>query len=98
VTEKHEFDSLPVLARPGAVIAFGARSDRPDYDWADGVRLCLYAPAEGQRRRVRIPSPGRGAGAEFEVGFRDGVASAELVAGESSAYHCVVAGTEVAGQ
>jgi alpha-D-xyloside xylohydrolase len=87
-----------VLARPGAVIPFGARSDRPDYEWADGVELRLYAPAEGQRRRVWIPSPGAGAGAEFEVGFRDGVASAELVAGDSSAYHWVVAGTEVAGR
>lgn len=60
VTEKHEFDSLPVLARPGAVIPFGDRDDRPDYEWADGVRLRLYAPAEGQRTRVRVPSPGAG--------------------------------------
>ncbi|MEU1605716.1 alpha-xylosidase [Micromonospora matsumotoense] len=98
VTEKHEYDSLPVLARPGAVIGFGARSDRPDYDWADGVELRLYAPAEGQRQRVRIPAPGEGPGAQFEVSFRGGVATAELVAGESSGYHCVVAGAERAGR
>ncbi|MEU1755603.1 alpha-xylosidase [Micromonospora matsumotoense] len=97
VTEKHEYDSLPVLARPGAVIGFGARSDRPDYAWADGVELRLYAPAEGQRQRVRIPAPGEGPGAQFEVSFRGGVATAELVAGESSGYHCVVAGAERAG-
>ena len=81
MTEKHGFDSLPVLARPGAVIPFGARDDRPDYDWADGVRLRLYAPAEGQRTRVRVPSPGDGPGAEFEVRYDDGVVTAELVAG-----------------
>ncbi|RLP89874.1 alpha-xylosidase [Micromonospora sp. CV4] len=98
VTEKHGFDSVPVLARPGAVIPFGSRSDRPDYDWADGVQLRLYTPAEGQRQRVRIPAPGNGPGAEFEVSFRDGVATAELVAGVSSTYQCVVAGAEVAAR
>ncbi|WP_420116893.1 alpha-xylosidase [Micromonospora sp.] len=98
VTEKHGYDSLPVLARPGAVIGFGARCDRPDYAWADGVELRLYAPAEGQRQRVRIPSPDGGPGAQFEVGFRGGVATAELVSGESSAYHCVVVGAERAGR
>ena len=87
VTEKHGFDSLPVLVRPGAVIPFGGRSDRPDYDWADDVRLRLYAPAEGQRTRVRIPSPGDGPGAEFDVRYEDGAASAELVVGASTGYH-----------
>lgn len=60
VTEKHEFDSVPVLARPGAVIPFGARSDRPDYEWADGVQLRLYAPAPGQRQRCGSRRPGTG--------------------------------------
>ncbi|RKF29389.1 alpha-xylosidase [Micromonospora globbae] len=92
VTEKHEFDSLPVLARPGAVIPFGDRDDRPDYEWADGVRLRLYAPAEGQRTRVRVPSPGGGPGAEFEVRFDGGTATAELVSGVSAGHRCEVQG------
>jgi alpha-D-xyloside xylohydrolase len=90
VTEKHGFDSVPVLARPGAVIPFGARTDRPDYEWTDGVRLRLYAPAQGQRTRVRVPSPGNGPGAEFDVHYEDGTASVELVAGSSSAFTCEV--------
>ncbi|MDG4820729.1 alpha-xylosidase [Asanoa sp. WMMD1127] len=90
VTEKHEFDSLPVLARPGAVIPFGDRDDRPDYEWADGVRLRVFAPAEGQRTRVRVPSPGDGPGAEFEVRYENGTVSASLVAGTSVGYVCEV--------
>ena len=64
------------------------RDDRPDYDWADGVRLRLYAPAPGQRTRVRVPSPGDGPGAEFDVSYVDGTATVELVAGASTGYDC----------
>ena len=37
VRERHGFDSVPLLVRPGAVIPMGARDDRPDYDYAAGV-------------------------------------------------------------
>jgi alpha-D-xyloside xylohydrolase len=47
VTETHGFDSAPLLVRPGAVLPIGNRTDRPDYDHADGVTLRLYEPAEG---------------------------------------------------
>ncbi|KXK61215.1 alpha-xylosidase [Micromonospora rosaria] len=96
-TEKHAFDSLPVLARPGAVIPFGAVQDRPDYEWADGVRLRWYAPVEGQQARVRVPSPGDGPGTEFEVSYVGGVAGVSLISGDSSGYTCEVVNAEVAG-
>ncbi|MEU4370951.1 alpha-xylosidase [Micromonospora chersina] len=92
VTEKHDVASLPVLVRPGAVIPTGARDDRPDYAWADGVRLRLFAPVQGQRTRVRVPAPDGGPGAEFEVRYRDGTAGAELVSGTSSGYVVEVTG------
>lgn len=90
VTETHDFDSVPVLARPGAVIPFGAVDDRPDYAWADDVRLRPYAPVEGQRTRVRVPAPDGGAGAEFEVRYENGNAGVELTAGASSRYRLEV--------
>jgi alpha-D-xyloside xylohydrolase len=96
VTEKHDVDSVPVLARPGAVIPFGAVDDRPDYDWAQGVQLRAFAPAEGQRTVVRIPAPGGGTGAELAVRIDDGAATAELVAGTASTYSVVVAGSGAA--
>ncbi|MER7166678.1 alpha-xylosidase [Micromonospora sp. NPDC000207] len=93
-TEKHDVTSVPVLARPGAVVGFGAVHDRPDYEWADGVRLRCYAPVQGQRTRVRIPSPGDGPGAVFEIGYADGVATVDLVDGASSGYTCEVVNAE----
>ena len=57
VRERHGFDSLPLLVRPGAVIPIGARDDRPDYDYADGVTLTAYAPGRRRRRTVTVPDP-----------------------------------------
>jgi alpha-D-xyloside xylohydrolase len=47
VRERHGFDSVPLLVRPGAVLPEGAVDDRPDYDHADGVTLRVYEPADG---------------------------------------------------
>jgi alpha-D-xyloside xylohydrolase len=87
VTQKHDFDSVPVLARPGSVIPFGAVQDRPDYAWADGVRLRMFAPHQGQRTRLSIPA-GDGAAppAEFEIIYLDGSATVELLSGVASGY------------
>lgn len=45
VTENHGFDSIPLLVRPGAVIPLGNRTDRPDYDYRDGVTLRIFGSA-----------------------------------------------------
>ncbi|HMO11757.1 MAG TPA: glycoside hydrolase family 31 protein, partial [Actinotalea sp.] len=42
VREVHGVDSLPLYVRQGAVLARGARDDRPDYDYLDGLRLDVY--------------------------------------------------------
>ena len=54
--EQHSFMSVPLLARPGAVIPVGAVEDRPDYDYADGVTLHVYQLADGASRTARIPA------------------------------------------
>jgi alpha-D-xyloside xylohydrolase len=54
VREQHGFDSLPVYVRPGAVLPVGSRSDRPDYDWADGVTLRLFELADGHRSVTQV--------------------------------------------
>ncbi|MDO8119818.1 alpha-xylosidase [Isoptericola sp. b490] len=43
VRERHGFDSLPLYVREGAVLARGARDDRPDYDYLDGLVLEVYS-------------------------------------------------------
>ena len=54
VREQHGFQSLPLLARPGSVIAFGAQSQRPDYDYADGVTLRVFELPDGAHTSTRI--------------------------------------------
>ena len=45
--EKHGFDSLPLYVRPGAALPWGARVDRPDYDYHDGLRLRVFPGGAG---------------------------------------------------
>ena len=56
VRERHGFDSLPLLVRPGTVLPIGARTDRPDYDYADGVTLAVYDVADGSTTVVEVPT------------------------------------------
>jgi alpha-D-xyloside xylohydrolase len=67
VTETHGFESLPVLVRPGTVLPIGARTDGPEYDYAGDVSLHLFEPRELVDHTVRIPAPGGGIGATFDV-------------------------------
>jgi len=55
VHEVHDFMSLPLMARAGSVIPVGSEVNRPDYDYADGVTLHVYAMADGQSTTVKIP-------------------------------------------
>ena len=71
VRERHGFDSVPLLARPGSMIAFGGRDDRPDYDYADGVTLRVFQLADGQTARALVPALGGDVAATFEA-RRDG--------------------------
>ncbi len=54
--ERHGFDSLPLLVRPGTVLPVGARTDRPDYEWADGVTLRLFELPDGHDSTTTVPS------------------------------------------
>jgi alpha-D-xyloside xylohydrolase len=54
--ERHDFLSLPLLVRPGAVIPVGPEGNSAEYDYRDGVTLECFDPQEGARQ-VRVPSP-----------------------------------------
>ncbi|HEX8345173.1 MAG TPA: alpha-xylosidase [Actinoplanes sp.] len=74
-SERHGFDSLPLLVRPDTVLPFGARSDRPDYDHADGVTLRLYELADGHDSETVVGDAVfrvRRSGAEITVTGPDG--------------------------
>jgi alpha-D-xyloside xylohydrolase len=56
VKETHDYLSLPLLVRPNSVIPVGSHTDRPDYDYADGVTLQVYQLDEGKQATAEIPS------------------------------------------
>ncbi|MFF5276935.1 alpha-xylosidase [Streptomyces sp. NPDC000133] len=67
--EVHGFDSLPLLVRPGAVLALGADTSRPDGDWPDNLELRVHAP-EGIgdfTRTVTVPDLTGAPAATYEV-------------------------------
>jgi len=56
VRETHDFMSLPLLARPNSLIPFGGVTSRPDYDYAENVRLALYALEDGATAEALVPT------------------------------------------
>lgn len=52
--EKHGYFSLPVMARPDSIIAAGANSGRPDYEYADGVVFHVFELGDGRRAETTV--------------------------------------------
>ncbi|MFI0986243.1 alpha-xylosidase [Streptomyces exfoliatus] len=68
VRERHDFHTLPLLARPDSVVPLGADDQRPVSDWADGVELRVHSFADGAERTLVIPrSDGPGEAARFHL-------------------------------
>jgi alpha-D-xyloside xylohydrolase len=63
--ETHGYDSLPLLVRPNSVLPLGARDDRPDYDYAAGVRLAVFELADGAEIETVVPTVDGARGAVF---------------------------------
>ena len=68
--ERHEFDTLPLYFREGAVIAWGARADTADYDFLDGLVLEVHPSDSDWSRTVTVTNP-RGESADFAVSGSD---------------------------
>jgi len=56
VNQIHGFDSVPIFAREGAVVPMGSGSDRPDYDYLDGLTLKAFPPTarQGDKKSVDL--------------------------------------------
>ena len=63
--EQHDFMSLPLLVRPNTIIPVGAQDGRPDYDFAEGVQLQVFALEDGAQTVVNIPDLSGKTGATF---------------------------------
>ncbi|SEB87471.1 alpha-D-xyloside xylohydrolase [Paramicrobacterium humi] len=60
-TETHGFDSIPLWVREGSVIPVGARADRPDYDYLDGLTVKVFPGGGAGGRDVTVTTPEGGA-------------------------------------
>jgi alpha-D-xyloside xylohydrolase len=56
VRETHDFFSLPLLARPNAIIPTGANDQRPYYDYTRGVTFHVFELADGARLTSCVPA------------------------------------------
>jgi alpha-D-xyloside xylohydrolase len=54
--EYYDYMSAPLFVRPNSLIAVGREEGRPDYDYADGVQLQLFALEEGQSAATAVRS------------------------------------------
>lgn len=57
VRETHDFMSLPLYVAPNTVLPWGAETERPDYDYARGVTLRVFALADGATASFVVASP-----------------------------------------
>lgn len=44
--ETYDYSSLPLMVRPGSILAAGAHTERPDYAFYEGVKLLVYLPED----------------------------------------------------
>ncbi|MQA85319.1 MAG: alpha-xylosidase [Streptosporangiales bacterium] len=84
VEERHDFLSIPLLVRPGAVVPVGGVDDRPDYDYADGVTLQAYELADGARATTTIPTVTGDVATTFVTSRQAGVVRVEVDHGRSA--------------
>lgn len=52
--EKHDYFSLPLMVRPGTILAAGAHTERPDYEYYEDVRLMVYLPEDHGKAETSI--------------------------------------------
>ncbi|TIH37848.1 alpha-xylosidase [Subtercola vilae] len=67
-TEQHGYLTVPLYVREGAVLPLGARTDRPDYDYLEGLTLLVYPSGASADRvkEVTVTNPD-GSSAQFTI-------------------------------
>ena len=69
--ETHDYLSLPLMVRPNTVLPLGAVDSRPDYDYADGLELHVFAPEDGEIV-VQVPDIHGRIAATYTLTVKDG--------------------------
>lgn len=95
VREQHNFMSLPLLVRPNSLLAVGSNSQRPDYDYADGLTLHLVQPIDGQPATAAIPAADGSIGVTFTA-IRENDTITVTPQGASKPWQLLLVGIEAA--
>ncbi len=80
--ERHDFMSLPLYVRPNALVAWGSRDDRPDYDYAEGVSFALSELDEGATAEAAVHDADGAEILRVRVSRKGATLEAETVSGE----------------
>ncbi|GEM47271.1 alpha-xylosidase [Deinococcus cellulosilyticus] len=56
VREQHDFMSMPLLVKPGTLLASGSVETRADYDFGDEAVLTIYQLDDGQSASATVPT------------------------------------------
>ena len=51
----YDYFSLPLFVRENTLLPFGANAEKPDYDYAKGIELRLYALQDGAQAGCTVP-------------------------------------------
>ncbi|MBO5571834.1 MAG: alpha-xylosidase [Ruminococcus sp.] len=46
-TRKYDYFSMPLYAKPCSIIVFGSFKGKADYDYTDGMKICVYGISDG---------------------------------------------------
>jgi alpha-D-xyloside xylohydrolase len=68
--EKVDFMSIPLWVRENTILPVGTNTQRPDYDYADGVCLHVFNMRDGADLRVEVPDTEGGIAAVFDCSRR----------------------------
>lgn len=78
-TERHGYMSLPLMARPGSVIAVGREDSRPDYDYAEGVTFHVFELEDGQGVSRALVDERGGKSCEIAISREAGAISIQVL-------------------
>ena len=81
--EEHGYLSLPLMVKPGSIVALGACDDKPDYDYAKNVELRVYELSSDERVRKTIYDMSQKRALEITALKTEGKISFDVVATES---------------
>jgi alpha-D-xyloside xylohydrolase len=76
--ETHGFLSMPLYAAPNSVIAWGAETERPDYDYGRGTVLRVFELDDGASVAFEVAAVGGGIAARGRIRREDRHYTAEV--------------------